>query len=56
MQAVTKILIERTNGTNTILILKKPLLFSHFIAFKYHLKQNPNFIKNYKTFKPIWKD
>ncbi len=56
MQPVTKILIEKTNGSSTILILKKPLLFSHFIAFKYSLKQNPNFIKNYKTFKPIWKD
>lgn len=56
MQPVTKIYIERTNGNSTIIILKKPLSLPHFIAFKHHLKQNPTFIKNYKTFKPIWKD
>ena len=56
MQPITKILIERTNGSSTIIILKKPLLLSHFLAFKHTLKQNPTFTKNYKTFKPLWKE
>ena len=56
MQPVTKILIERINGSSTILVLKKPLLLSHFLAFKHTLKQNPNFVKNYKQIKPLWKE
>ena len=56
MKQITKILIEKTYGSTTILILKKPLLLSHFLAFKHTLKQNATFTKNYKTLKPLWKE